>query len=90
MATTNITFRMDAELKKEAKEVLDELGLDFTTAYTMFTRQLVHDQALPFRPTLRPNTETRKALREVKAMEKDPALGKAYTDVSEMFEDLLK
>ena len=91
MATTNITIRMDSELKKQAEAVLNELGMNFTTAYTVFTKQLVRDQCFPFVPDAStPNKETLEAIREVEELEKDPSKGKSYTDVSAMLEDLLK
>ena len=37
-----------------------------------------------------PSAETSAALEEVKAMKKDHSLGKSYSDVHEMVEDLLK
>jgi len=37
----------------------------------------------------RPNAETIEALEEAERMEKDPSIGKAYTDVDEMFSELL-
>jgi DNA-damage-inducible protein J len=45
-----IQVRIDAKKKREAAKVLDELGLDFSSAVKLFVNQLVHDQALPFRP----------------------------------------
>ena len=36
-----------------------------------------------------PNAETLAAIEEVRAMEKDPSIGKTYTDVDEMFKELL-
>lgn len=91
MATTNVTIRMDTELKKQAEEILSELGMNMSTAYTVFMKQLVRDRCFPFVPDAKaPNEETREALEEVKAMEKDHGIGKGYTDVSEMFEDILK
>jgi len=91
MATTNVTFRMDTELKKQAEEILGEMGMNMSTAYTVFIKQLVRDRCFPFMPDVKvPNKETREALEEVRMMEKDPSLGKAYTDVSSMFKDILK
>ena len=37
-----------------------------------------------------PNAETREAIKEEQRMKADPALGKTYTDVDAMMEDLLK
>lgn len=36
-----------------------------------------------------PNMETLEALREVEEMKKDPSVGKSYTDVDQMMEELL-
>lgn len=91
MATTNITIRMDAELKKQAEVLLNELGMNMTTAFTIFTKQLVRDGCFPFVPdTHMPNEETLAALEEVKSMEKDPSIGKEYTNVHDMIQELLK
>lgn len=91
MATTNVTIRMDTELKKQAEEILGEMGMNMSTAYTVFMKQLVRDRCFPFVPDVKvPSKETREALDEVRAMEKDHSIGKAYTDVSAMFEDILK
>ena len=43
MATTNITIRMDEELKKQAEEVFSDLGLNMTTAFTAFATSAVMD-----------------------------------------------
>ncbi len=91
MATTNITIRMDAELKKQAEVLLNELGMNMTTAFTIFTKQLVRDGCFPFVPDAHmPNEETLAASEEVMAMENDPSIGKEYTNVSDMFRELLE
>ncbi len=48
MATTNITIRIDKELKQQADELFADLGLNLTTAITAFVRQSVRDQKIPF------------------------------------------
>jgi DNA-damage-inducible protein J len=35
------------------------------------------------------NEESKEAIREVEEMEKDPSLGKTYTDVDQMMKELL-
>ena len=52
MATTNVTIRMDENLKAQLQELMSNLGLDMTTFFTMTARQAVRDQALPFHPTM--------------------------------------
>jgi len=88
--TTNISIRLDVELKKQAEQLFSELGMNMTTAFNIFLRQAVRQQRIPFDVALdTPNAETLAALGEVKRMKEDPTLGKTYTDVDEMMKELL-
>ena len=90
MATTNVTIRMDTELKKQAEELFGELGMSMTTAFTVFARQAVREQQIPFMISREiPNAETLAAMAEVEQMKKDPTTGKGYNDVNEMMRDIL-
>lgn len=46
MATINI--RVDDALKRDAEEVLAGIGLNMTTATTVFLKQVVRTQSIPF------------------------------------------
>lgn len=48
MATTSVTIRMDETLKKQAEILFDEMGLNMTTAITMFTKAVVRQHKIPF------------------------------------------
>ena len=48
MADTNINIRTDSELKAKAQAVLNDLGLDMSTAMNVFLHQIVYNQAIPF------------------------------------------
>lgn len=48
MATTSITIRMDENLKKQAEILFDDMGLNMTTAITMFTKAVVRQNKIPF------------------------------------------
>lgn len=48
MATTSVTIRMDENLKKQAEVLFDEMGLNMTTAITMFTKAVVRQHKIPF------------------------------------------
>lgn len=51
----------------------------------------IREQEIPFEITREtPNSETLTAFKEVEEMKKNPSLGKSYTNVDEMMEDLLK
>ena len=90
MATVNMSIRMDTELKKQAEAMLSDMGLNMTTAMNMFLRQVVRQGRIPFEiATDIPNSETIEAIKEVKAMKKNPSLGKTYTNVDDMMRELL-
>ena len=48
MATTSITIRMDENLKKQAEALFEEMGLNITTAFTIFTKAVVRQGKIPF------------------------------------------
>ena len=52
MATPTTTMRLDEQLKADAKEVLDELGMTLTSATTVFLKAVVRCQGIPFDLTL--------------------------------------
>ena len=52
MANTNVTMRMDEELKSQLQELMSNLGMDMTTFFTLAAKQAVREQALPFQPKL--------------------------------------
>jgi len=55
-----LQVRIDDKLRDEAKEVVDALGMDLTTAVRMFLKQMVMQNGLPFRPEIDPFFSPRK------------------------------
>ena len=43
MATTNVSIRMDTELKAQADELFAELGMNLSTAFNIFVRQSLRE-----------------------------------------------
>lgn len=87
MATTNITVRMDEELKRQAEELFSDLGFNMTTALTTFVKQAVREQRIPFMISRDvPNEETVQAIREVQRLKKDGDK-KTYSNFSDLIED---
>ena len=52
MANSNITIRIDEELKIQLQYLLTNIGMDMTTFFTMAAKQAVREQALPFHPNM--------------------------------------
>ena len=46
--TTNLSIRIDRNLKDEADRVFNALGMNLTTAITIFVRQAVRQKKIPF------------------------------------------
>ena len=86
--TTNVTIRMDADLKAQAEELFAELGMNLTTAFNVFVRQSLRQGGLPFEVKLeKPNKETIAAMLEAERIAKDPNV-KHYSDVEEALREL--
>lgn len=47
MASTDMSIRVDSELKEQAEAILNQLGLTLTDSINMFLRQIVQDKAIP-------------------------------------------
>ena len=50
---TKLKIKIDKALKAEVSAVLDDMGLDVTTAVNMFFKEIVRIKGLPFKPTAR-------------------------------------
>ena len=48
MGTTSITIRMDENLKKQAERLFEDMGLNMTAAFTIFTKTVVRQGKIPF------------------------------------------
>lgn len=90
MAKVSTNISLDPEIKQKAQALFAELGLDLSTAINIYLHQAVLENGIPFLITRDvPNAETIEAIKEVERLKADPSIGKSYTDVDEMFEDLL-
>lgn len=88
MATTNVTIRMDEELKKQAEELFADLGMNMTTAIVTFTKQAVREQAIPFVISRNvPNEETAQAIREIQEIKKNPNK-QTYSSFGELLKEV--
>lgn len=86
--TTNISIRMDSDLKAQADELFGELGMNLTTAFNIFVRQSIREGGIPFEVKLeRPTRTTIAAMKEAERIARDPNV-KGYSDLGELFEDL--
>lgn len=86
--TTNISIRMDNELKKQADALFEELGMNITTAFNIFVRQSLREGRIPFDITIHnPSKRTVAAMIEAERIAKDPSVP-AYSDVEDFLAEL--
>lgn len=86
MTSVSTNIKIDPELKEQAQDLFESLGMNLTTAVNIFLRQSVREQAIPFRigePV--PNAETLQAIRDAR---RGVGLSRGFTSVKELMEDL--
>ena len=85
---TTIQVRIDETTKSKAAAVLNNLGMDTSTAINVFLRQVIAENGLPFKPKQPAfNSETLAAIQEADEMVKNKT-GKKYASVDELFADI--
>ena len=90
MAT--VSFRMDDTLKRQTESVLEELGLNMTTAMTMFAKSIVREQRLPLDLSIDPfysaaNQSRLKRAIEIYESGKSEPIKKSVEELERMAED---
>ena len=84
MATVPTQIRIDANIKKQAMDLFNDLGLDMSGAVNLFLHQCVLRGGLPFsveRP--RYSQRTLDAMDEARRISRDPDV-KGYTNMDEL------
>lgn len=89
MPTTNINVRVDTELKQSAEALFNDLGLNMSSAVTLFLKSAVNYEGIPFEVRRRPNAETRAALAEYEEMKKASGSYKRYGSFDDMLDEVL-
>ena len=87
--TDTLNIRIEPELKKEVEETLALLGMNIADAVTIFLKQVVLTESIPFeikKPKY--NKETLEAIGEAIEMMKNPNNYRAYNSADELVEDL--
>ena len=88
----NVSFRMDDTLKQQTEAVLEQLGLNMTTAMTMFAKTIVREQRLPLDLSIDPFYSTANQSRLKQAIEnyesgRSEPIKKSLEELERMAED---
>ncbi|MBQ7699658.1 MAG: type II toxin-antitoxin system RelB/DinJ family antitoxin [Clostridia bacterium] len=90
MPTTNINVRVDKDLKESAEALFDDLGLNMSSAITMFLKSAVNHDGIPFEVKRNvPNSTTRAALAEYEEMKNNPEKYKRYSSFDELLSEVM-
>ena len=85
MAKTSMSIRLDSEVKEQAQQVFNSLGMDMTTAINIFLRQAIQYQGLPFDVRL---DESRKLVEVLADLDQNRNMSQSFGSVSDLMEDL--
>lgn len=88
MSKVSTNISLDADLKSDSIALFKDLGMDLTTAVTIFLKQALRVQGLPF-PITRENPETIAALNEYYEMKKHPESYKRYHSFQDAMKEVL-
>ena len=90
MARTSTNISLDPQLKHDSQELFEDLGLDLSTAITLFLKQSLRVQGLPFAVTREnPNAETIAAMNEYYEMKAHPEKYKRYSSFKDAMDEVL-
>ena len=87
--TDTLNIRIEPELKKEVEITLNELGMNIADAVTIFLKQVVLTESIPFvikNPQY--SDEMKVAILETEEMKENPEKYKSFDNVDELMEDL--
>ena len=85
MSKTSMSIRLDSDVKEQAQQVFNNLGMDMTTAINIFLRQAIQYQGLPFDVRL---DESRKLLEVLTDLDQNRNMSQSFESVSDLMEDL--
>ena len=81
---TNMTFRMDSNVKAPMSAICNQLGMTTSTAFNIFANAFVRAKGMPFAVTI--TEETNKISREKMLADTDQLLAEFASDYTRMAE----
>lgn len=87
--TSVINVNVDSDLKKKATNVLNDLGLNMSTAINMFLKQIVKRDGIPFEiVNQKPNQDLIKALKEAEEINNGKINANSYDNMKDLIKAL--
>ena len=86
MKNIDVTFQIDEDIKKQAEALFDDLGMDLSTAFSIFLKQSIREQGIPF--SVSENTPNEVTLAAMDAAERGEDIYGPYDSVENLMEAL--
>ncbi len=86
MSQSMVNFRMDDELKKAMEDTCRELGMNMTTAFTIFAKKMTRERRIPFDVSVDPFYSDEN-MNHLKRIISDIESGKAKLQKHDLIED---
>ena len=58
MKSVNVNLQIDEDIKKQADKLFDDLGMNLSTAFSIFLKQSIREQGIPFMVSMHVPNET--------------------------------
>ena len=86
MATVDYSFKIDSNLKQQAEKVFASLGFNLDTALSIFLKQSVEKQSMPFE--IKEEILNDETLESLKSSENDEDIYGPFDSVKQLMESL--
>lgn len=85
MTEAKINVRIDPAIKTKAEKIFNKVGLNMSSAITLYLKKCINSNGIPFDVTYEPNETTKKAIKDVKNRKN---LSKAFNNIDDLMESL--
>lgn len=87
-AQETIQIRVDAKTKAEARQTLEELGLDMSSAVKLFLRNVINTQSIPLNLVTANGYTVVQEQEMIRETEEAKRASKSFSSVDELMKDL--
>ena len=88
MTQSNISIRIDDNLKQKFDSLCEEFGLTMSTAINIFVRTVVREQRIPFEISM--NNLTSETIKAIEDVENGIGLSSKFNSVEEAMKSMLE
>ena len=86
--TSVINVNVPVEVKEEANNIFNSLGLNMSTAINMFLKRTIYERGIPFDVKQQPSPDFLETCKELDDMENGRIEFKKFNSISKLMEDL--